>query len=104
MLVDRYSASASEYFVAMLKDNKAATIIGETTLGAGCGHTNGGVWATLKNSGGKLSLPDCARFRADGTNEITGIIPDILVPWSPSDSAYQRAAKTKKALENAIAP
>jgi len=104
VLVDRYSASASEYFVAMLKDNKAATIIGETTLGAGCGHTNGGVWATLKNSGGKLSLPDCARFRADGTNEITGIIPDILVPWSPSDSAYQRAAKTKKALENAIAP
>ena len=39
----------------MLKDNRAATITGETTLGAGCGHTNGGVWATLKNSGGKLS-------------------------------------------------
>jgi len=104
VLVDQYTASASEYFVAMMKDNKAATIIGEATRGAGCGHTDGGVYATLKNSGGRLSLPDCARFRADGTNEISGIIPDVLVPWSPYESAYQRASKTRKALESAVAP
>jgi C-terminal processing protease CtpA/Prc len=35
--------SAAEYFAAILKDNKAATIIGELTGGAGCGSTNGGI-------------------------------------------------------------
>lgn len=101
VLVDQRTASASEYFAAMLQDNHAATIVGTPTVGAGCGHTNGGIWATLKNSGARVSLPDCARFRADGTNEVAGVTPDVLVPWGPRDSAYQRAAKALTAIRSA---
>jgi hypothetical protein len=102
VLVDSRTASASELFTAMMQDNKAATIIGTATRGAGCGHTNGGIFPTLKNSGLRLSLPDCARFRADGTNEIVGITPDVLAPWSAFDSRYQRAVKTKRVLDNVL--
>lgn len=102
VLVDSRTASASELFTAMMQDNKAATIIGTVTRGAGCGHTNGGIFPTLKNSGLRLSLPDCVRLRADGTNEIAGIIPDVLAPWSAFDSKYQRAAKTKQVLETVV--
>jgi len=98
VLVDQRTASAAEYFAAMMQDNKAATIVGVPTYGSGCGHTNGGIPATLKNSGARVSLPDCVRFRAGGANEVTGVVPDVLVPWGAHDSAYQRAAKAQAAL------
>jgi hypothetical protein len=101
VLVDQRTASAAETFAAMMQDNRAATIVGVPTAGSGCGHTNGGIWATLKNSGARVSLPDCVRLRADGTNEVVGIIPDVLVPWSPHDSAYQRAVKAVNAIRSA---
>ncbi|MEO8217249.1 MAG: S41 family peptidase [Acidobacteriota bacterium] len=81
ILVDQRTASASEYFSALMQDNGAGTVAGQPTRGAGCGHTNGGIYATLANSGARLSLPDCARFRSDGSNEVVGITPDVLIPW-----------------------
>jgi hypothetical protein len=63
---------------------------------------NGGVWATLVNSGGRVQLPDCSRFRAGGTNEVTGIVPDILVPWRGLDSRYQRAKKAAQVLNKVV--
>ena len=102
VLVDGRTASAAELFAAMLRDNDAATLIGTPTYGAGCGHVNGGVWATLENSGGRVELPNCSRFRADGTNEVIGIVPDVLVPWRGLDSRYQRAKKTLQVLEETI--
>lgn len=82
VLVDRRSASATEALVAMLKDNGAATVIGERTFGAGCGYMDGGLPLELPNSGWVVRMPDCARFRIDGTNEIEGVEPDVSVPWS----------------------
>ncbi|HKO59204.1 MAG TPA: S41 family peptidase [Thermoanaerobaculia bacterium] len=102
VLVDGGTASAAEYFAAMLQDNHAATLVGLPTYGSGCGHTNGGIDATLRNSGGSVRLPDCARLRADGTNEVTGIVPDAFVPWGERDSRYQRAVKAKQALAKIV--
>ena len=102
VLTDGRTASAAELFAAMLKDNGAATLIGTPTNGAGCGHMNGGVWATLENSQGRVQLPDCSRFRSDGTNEVLGITPDVLVPWRSQDSRYQRARKTLQVLERIL--
>ncbi len=93
ILVDHNTASSAEYFAAMLRDNDAATIIGEPTLGAGGGFTNGGISTILKNSGGRVRMPDCVRLRADGTNEAEGITPDILIPWHRSDNDYLRAER-----------
>jgi C-terminal processing protease CtpA/Prc len=84
----------------MLQDNHAATIIGEVTGGAGCGYTDGGIPAKLKNSGGQLKMPDCVRLRADGSDEVNGITPDLLVPWAGHDSDVQRAKKFLAALES----
>lgn len=100
VVVDRDTWSAAEYFAAVLQDNHAATIIGEITGGAGCGYTDGGIPAKLKNSGAPLKMPDCVRFRADGSNEVNGVTPDILLPWSGHDSDFQRARKLLAALES----
>lgn len=97
VLVDRRSASATEALVAMLKDNGAATVIGERTFGAGCGYMDGGLPIELPNSGWVVRMPDCARFRIDGTNEIEGIEPDIPLPWSDLGGA-ERARALAEAL------
>lgn len=93
VLVDRDTWSSAEYLAALLQDNHAATIVGETTGGAGCGYTNGGIPTKLKNSGAEVKMPDCVRLRADGSNEVNGIMPDVLVPWPREASDYQRVGK-----------
>ena len=98
VLVDEGTASASEYFAAMLADNRAATIIGEPTFGAGCGYTNGGIPTVLKNSNGRVRMPDCVRFRLDGSNEVGGITPDKLIAWRSNDTRYQRAKRVLETL------
>ena len=100
VVVDRNTWSAAEYFAAMLQDNHAATVTGEVTGGAGCGYTNGGIPASLKNSGAQLKMPDCVRLRADGSNEVNGITPDVLLPWAEHDSDFQRIKKLLPALES----
>jgi C-terminal processing protease CtpA/Prc len=102
--VDGDTWSAAEYFAAVLQDNGAATIVGEVTGGAGCGYTNGGIPTTLKNSHAAVKMPDCVRLRKDGSNEVSGITPDVLVPWSKHDSAYLRAEKLFQSLLTAVAP
>jgi len=98
LLVDGNTASAAEFFVSMLKDNGAATVVGSPTAGAGCGYTNGGVPAVLHNTGLKVRIPDCVRLRADGSDEAIGVTPDVLVAFTPHDSPYQRAVKSRDGL------
>lgn len=74
---DRGSASATEDFIGWLHQNKAAVLIGEKTLGAGCGYVNDGGRVRLDLAGLDVRMPNCARFLADGTNEIEGQRPDI---------------------------
>lgn len=99
VLVDAETASASEYFAAMLRDNDAARVVGERTYGAGCGYTNGGIPVTLAHSGLVLRMPDCLRLRSDGTNEVAGITPDVLVDWREDEDDAARAVKARAALE-----
>lgn len=87
ILADEHTASASEQFIAMLKDANAATVIGTKTMGVGCGYTNGGIDIKLRNSGLVIRMPDCARLRRDGSNEYEGIEPDVAVDWNGGDKA-----------------
>lgn len=99
VLVDRNTHSAAEQFAAVLHDNGRATLVGEVTAGAACGtFTRQGTGFVLPSSGARINVPDCVRLRADGSNERRGIAPDRLVPWAPSDSAYQRAGKLADTL------
>lgn len=99
VMIDERSASASEGFTALLRDNGAATVIGTPSLGAGCGYTNGGISTVLKNSKLRLHMPDCVRYRPDGTNEINGITPDVMIPWRRNDTPVQKFRRL-----NAILP
>lgn len=102
VLVDGNTASASEEFAAVLQDNHAAVIVGAPTRGAGCGHANGEIETVLKHSGARLRLPNCARMRADGTNEVSGIDPDVLVGFRGNDGNQKRIRRLAVALPVAI--
>jgi hypothetical protein len=101
VLVDRDVASAATQFTAVLQDNDAAIVIGEPTEG-GCGHTNGGTPVTLPHSKGVLELPDCGRFRTNGTNEMRGVTPDILVGFGNHDGPKLRAQALARRLPEAV--
>jgi hypothetical protein len=89
VLVDRNTASAASEFAAVLQDNRAAIVMGEAA-GGGCGHTNGGTPTKLRNSGATLEVPDCARFRSDGSNEVMGIQPDVAISFATVDGPHRR--------------
>ena len=103
VLVDQETWSAAEQFAAVLQDNRAAVVLGARTGGAGCGYTWGGHPTKLENSGATLRLPDCVRFRADGSNEVRGIIPDVLAAIRANDGAAFKAQLVAERLPDAIA-
>jgi hypothetical protein len=102
VLVNAGTASAAEELAALLQDNRAAVIIGAPTLGAGCGYTRGGMDVVLRHSGATLRMPDCVRFRADGSNEVSGIDPDVLVGFRSNDGPTRRGKRLAASLPTAI--
>lgn len=102
LLVDQETWSAAEEFAALLQDNKAAIVIGARTGGAGCGHTDGGTPTVLVHSGATLDVPDCVRFRRDGSNEVRGVLPDLTLPIRANDGARFRARLVEAALPAAL--
>jgi hypothetical protein len=103
VLTDQETWSAAEEFAAVLQDNEAAVVLGARTGGAGCGHTWGGTPTKLENSGAILELPDCVRFRADGSNEVRGVLPDIPVALRANDGLQLRARLIAEKLPSAVA-
>lgn len=102
VLIDGDTASSAEAFAAVLQDNHAALIIGTASQGAGCGHTDGSEPVTLKYSGAMLALPDCVYLRADGTNEVRGVVPDLLIGFRRFDSANHRSDDVISSLPEAM--
>jgi hypothetical protein len=98
VLIDGHTGSAAEHFAAMLADGEAATLLGQRTVGSGCGYTNGGVPALLRHSGLRVDMPDCQRRRLDGTNELAGIEPHVRIDWQPDDELEARRSKLLDAL------
>jgi hypothetical protein len=98
ILADRGTASASESFIAWLKQNGVARVLGERTAGAGCGYLDGGGRVRLRVAPLEVLMPNCARFLDDGTNEIEGLSPDVAIPMHLDDPDRQAAA-----LEAALA-
>lgn len=102
VLIDGNSASSTELLAAMLQDAQRAIIVGAPSVGAGCGWNLPRQDVVLSHSGGRLSLPNCARFRANGENEIDGIIPDVLVGLRSMDTPAQRTARLSARLPAAV--
>jgi hypothetical protein len=86
----------------MLQDAGRAVSVSSPSFGAGCGWTLPKQTIVLKHSGGRFDLPDCARLRRDGRNELDGIEPDVLVGFRRNDSARQRATRLAARLPLAL--
>jgi len=102
VLVDSYTASASEQFLGRLKATSRGIVMGQRTLGAGCGYTNGGLDVVLENSGLRVKMPDCVRYLHDGENEVAGISPDIPLATRDFESP-DFLARVLAALDEALA-
>jgi len=101
VLINRNTGSAASELAAVLQDNHAALLIGEPAE-CGCGHTRGGTPITLHNSGAVFEIPDCARFRADGSNEMMGIEPEVLIGFTATDGPHTRGQRFAAKLPDAV--
>jgi hypothetical protein len=91
VLTDHRTYSAAEMFVAVLKNNGAAKTVGTVTGGDGCGFMNDPEPVILPHSRLRFRVPNCVRMRADGTDEVAGIKPDIPVMPTEGENSRRRA-------------
>lgn len=81
LLVNTASASASEILAGALKDNEAATLIGETTYGKAAVQR-----PFQLSTGGEIWLPIARYFTPNGTDiNLKGITPHIEVKNPPRE-------------------
>ena len=84
VLVDRYSASASEIFAAALQDYGRALIIGENTFGKGTVQQHrqlGRLFDLYENPLGAVQFTIAKFYRINGgSTQHKGVIPDIKFP------------------------
>ena len=93
VLVNRFSASASEIFAGAIQDYGRGLIIGEQTFGKGTVQT----LRPLQNEG-QLKITQAKFYRiSGGSNQHKGIIPDIVYP-----SLVDKDEIGESALPNAL--
>ena len=91
VLTDGNTYSSAEMFAAVVQDNRIGKTVGQTTGGDGCGFMSDDIPFVLDHSRMRLRIPDCVRLRADGSNEVAGIKPDLPVLPTDGEDARQRA-------------
>lgn len=102
VLVDRYSASASEIVSSALQDYGRAVVVGETTFGKGSVQQiidlNRFSRQRNENKLGQLKATIAQYFRVNGdSTQHRGVIPDILF-----EASYDRDKYGERGLENAL--
>lgn len=76
VLVNRYSASASEIFAGAMQDYGRALIVGDDTFGKGTVQT------LIPLDHGQLKITQAKFYRVSGgSNQNQGVIPDIRMPY-----------------------
>lgn len=84
VLVDRYSASASEIFAAAMQDYNRALILGEQTFGKGTVQQHRGlgrIYDLYDNPLGSVQFTIAKFYRIDGgSTQHQGVVPDVLFP------------------------
>ncbi|OYW96589.1 MAG: tail-specific protease, partial [Alishewanella sp. 32-51-5] len=108
VLVDRYSASASEIFAAAMQDYGRALVIGEQTFGKGTVQQHRGIgriYDMFEQQLGSVQYTMAKFYRINGgSTQHKGVIPDISFP-SAIDPADWGESKEDYALPwDAITP
>ncbi len=99
VLVDRNSVSAAELFTGYLQDSGSAFVVGEQTMGAGCGFVDYDSPIVLPRTGVSVTLPDCVILRQDGSNSVGGVSPDIELNAEAGDHPAVIARKVLLLIE-----
>ncbi|MBN7824386.1 carboxy terminal-processing peptidase [Bowmanella dokdonensis] len=101
VLVDRYSASASEIFAAAMQDYGRALIVGEQTFGKGTVQQHRGlgrIYDLYDNPLGSVQFTIAKFYRINGgSTQHKGVVPDILFP-SPIEPAEWGESREENAL------
>jgi carboxyl-terminal processing protease len=94
VLVDEYTASASEIVSGALQDHGRAPLVGETTFGKGLVQI-----ITSLSNGGALKVTTAVYLTPDGRdiNE-TGIAPDVVAPDDPATEVDEGLEAAKKLI------
>jgi len=100
VLTDNKTYSSAEMFAAVLQNNGAAKMVGTQTGGDGCGFMNHTEPLVLPHSGLRFRIPNCVRIRADGTDEVAGIKPDIPIPVKDGEDSKARAGRIFSAVSS----
>ncbi|CAH9060375.1 Tail-specific protease [Pseudoalteromonas holothuriae] len=84
VLVDRYSASASEIFAAAIQDYGRGVVIGEQTFGKGTVQQHRGLsknYDLFSNALGSVTYTIAKFYRINGgSTQNKGVVPDVLLP------------------------
>jgi carboxyl-terminal processing protease len=99
VMVDRYSASASEIFAAAMQDYGRALVVGEQTFGKGTVQQHRGlgrIYDMFDNPLGSVQYTIAKFYRINGgSTQHKGVIPDIQFPtaidpaeWGESKEEY----------------
>ncbi len=96
VLVDRYSASASEIFAAAIQDYGRGVVLGEPTFGKGTVQSVAPLDRDGKLGQLKITMAQFFRVNGDGTQH-RGVIPDVLFP-----TAIDSDAQGERGLDNAL--
>ena len=103
VLTDANTGSAAEMFTALMRDRGIAKIIGTRTLGSGCGFMVNDAPIVLPHTRRAFRIPNCVRLRADGTDEVAGVTPDLPTAAQPGESARSVAARTLRTILSDLA-
>lgn len=104
VLTDAGTASAAEMFAARMRDSGIAKTVGVRTLGLGCGSMVEAAPLTLPYSHLSFRVPNCVRLRADGSDEVAGIAPDLPVLPAAEESARARGARVLAVIDQDLRP
>jgi hypothetical protein len=98
VLTDANTGSAAEMFTALIRDRGIAKTVGTRTFGLGCGFMAHNDPIVLPHSGRAFNVPNCVRLRGDGTDEVSGVAPDLPTLPQPGESARSLAARTLQTI------
>lgn len=95
ILVDRYSASASEIFAAALQDYGRALVVGESTFGKGTVQQHkslGRIYDMYDKPIGHVQYTIAKFYRINGgSTQLKGVTPDVALPSALSPGEYGEA-------------
>ncbi|QRR03430.1 carboxy terminal-processing peptidase [Dyadobacter sandarakinus] len=119
VMVNRFSASASEIFAAAIQDYKRGLIVGEQTYGKGTVQTliDLNQWVPKETDQlGQVKLTVAKFYRINGSStQLKGVVPDLELPTAfkvneygegsqPSALPWDQIASSKYELTNKVNP